>query len=85
MFFRIFMPFRALGAIFRSFWAWVFRYRTLTTPKEQARRLKKCHGCDFLLDNDQCKLCGCFVQAKTMLCVEKCPAGKWKAIWKKKK
>lgn len=83
----IFTPatlFRAAGAVFRSFWAKIIGFRVLTTPAEQEQRLNECESCEFLTEERQCAECHCFVDAKTMLCVEKCPKNRWKAIWAKK-
>lgn len=39
-------------------------------------RQKICGDCEFK-DNLRCKLCGCFISAKTTLVTEVCPEGKW--------
>jgi len=36
-----------------------------------------CKGCPELTITKQCKLCGCFMKAKTRLKDAKCPIGKW--------
>lgn len=84
MIFRFSTPFRAAGAVFRSFWAKIAGYRVLTTPEEQEQRLNECNPCEFLTEDRQCAECHCFVDAKTMLAVEACPRGYWKRIWAKK-
>lgn len=44
-------------------------------------RLEICLNCENLLQaTQQCKKCGCFVQAKTWLPSQKCPVGKWPAV-----
>ena len=35
-----------------------------------------CKACEFMT-NDRCAKCGCWLQYKTRLRAEKCPAGKW--------
>lgn len=84
MIFRISTPFQALGAVFRSFWAKAMGYRALTTPEEYKERLNECDPCEFLTEERQCRICTCFVDAKAMLCAEKCPKNRWKAVWAKK-
>lgn len=83
MIFRFSTPFRAIGAVFRSFWAKTAGYRVLTTPGEYASRVAECEDCDNLTEDRQCDRCTCFVDAKAMLCAEKCPRGKWPAVWAK--
>jgi hypothetical protein len=56
----------------------------LATPAEQGTRLLECGDCENLTEDEQCRLCGCFVIGKTGITTEKCPAGKWKAIFLKK-
>ena len=49
------------------------------TSKEIAqKRMDICHSCEFLLKlTNQCKKCGCFMNAKTKLKKATCPIGKW--------
>lgn len=84
MIFTLLSPFRALGAAFRSIWAKIRGFRVLTTPEEYKERLNECDPCEFLTEERQCRICTCFVDAKAMLCAEKCPKGKWKAVWVRK-
>ena len=61
----------------------------LVSDKEQQKRLDICNQCeykrnDFKLFNvtlfkrePQCKVCKCFIQAKTSFEFSKCPKGKW--------
>jgi hypothetical protein len=83
--FHILMPFRALGAAFRSIDMKVRGFRALCTPAEEAKRFKKCKICPFLLENQQCGACGCWIPAKIMLTAEKCPKNKWGAIFSRQK
>jgi len=39
-------------------------------------RMKICNTCPHY-DNPRCKLCGCFMIAKTKIPQARCPAGKW--------
>lgn len=43
-------------------------------------RMKICNRCEHLSNKlvlKQCRLCGCFIVAKTKLLGEKCPLSKW--------
>lgn len=84
MIFKILTPFYAISAIFRSTWAKIAGFRVLTTPEEQQERLHECFECEYLTEDTQCAVCTCLVGAKTMLCAEKCPKKRWRAIWDKK-
>lgn len=84
MIFRVYTPFIAALAGFRAFCAKIAGYRALCTPEEQTERLNECEICEFLTEERQCAVCTCFVDAKTMLCAEKCPKNRWLAIWSKK-
>lgn len=41
------------------------------------KRLDQCRQCEHRMTRDRCKLCGCFLFAKTGLEAEKCPDGRW--------
>ena len=47
--------------------------------KEEGNKRKSlCNTCVFLEKSSrQCSLCGCFVDAKTLVPTAKCPKGKW--------
>lgn len=48
-------------------------------------RLEICLSCEHLMHTtQQCKKCGCFVQAKTWLPSQRCPINKWPAVDDKK-
>lgn len=50
---------------------------TLFVTKEIVdQRRSICDGCEFK-SSLRCKLCGCFIAAKTKLATEKCPKEKW--------
>lgn len=78
-------PINFLGAVVRTAWAKIRGYEILTTEQEQDDRLDECDWCDDLTESSQCRVCSCWVQAKTMLTMEACPRKKWRAIWRKKK
>jgi hypothetical protein len=77
-------PVRFLATIGRTFWARLAGYRVLLTPEEQDNRLVACEVCEELTESRQCRVCTCFVDAKTALAPERCPLGRWPAIWVKK-
>lgn len=84
MIFRISMPFRALAAAFRTSYMKIRGFRTLCNPREEANRFNKCKICPFLLEDQQCGVCGCWIPMKILLTAEKCPKGRWSAIFVKK-
>jgi hypothetical protein len=68
----------------RAAWARLRGYELLVTPGEREARLDRCDWCEHLTQCSQCRLCTCLVAGKTWLAMEKCPAGRWKAVWRKK-
>lgn len=36
-----------------------------------------CSSCEFLMDDERCKQCGCFMRVKHKMAVASCPIGKW--------
>lgn len=68
----------------RTAWAQLRGYEILVTAEEREARLDKCDWCEYLTDCAQCRICTCFVDGKTWLAAESCPAGQWKAIWRKR-
>lgn len=60
---------------------------SFVSDEVQQQRLSVCKGdesrppCPFYTEeNNTCKKCGCFVEAKTKLASEACPEGKWDAV-----
>ena len=61
----------------------------LVSDNVRENRLKVCNGCEFksndfklfnvllLKREPQCKVCKCFIEAKTQFEFAKCPKGKW--------
>ena len=45
-------------------------------PETIKERQAICNGCEFMKDR-RCAKCGCWLQYKTILHAESCPAGKW--------
>lgn len=46
-------------------------------PVVKKRRMDICRSCPNLVFKTNCKLCGCFVDAKTNYKAESCPVKKW--------
>lgn len=85
MIFRWQMPFLAVAALSRSVWARLAGYEVLAASETQESRQEICSTCENLDEEaGQCKICGCMTFTKTALSVERCPVGKWDAIWSKK-
>jgi hypothetical protein len=74
-----------MAAMARTGWAKLRGYRVVAAGAEQDARLDQCFKCEELNGYAQCRICTCFVQAKTFLTMESCPKQKWKRIWAKKK
>ena len=47
------------------------------SEEEKARRLEICSTCPNLVKEKTCRLCGCWVEQKTRISGERCPAGHW--------
>lgn len=78
------MPFTAALASLRASY-WKLRgWRIITAYPEYRQRLDTCYACKhFIVESEQCGLCGCFVSAKAMLTSEACPKGFWLRIREK--
>lgn len=64
-------------------WAAANGYKLIATSAVMERRSKLCETCDFYNDG-VCDRCGCLILSKTLLNTEKCPVGRWGALWIKK-
>jgi uncharacterized protein DUF6171 len=84
MIFKWHTPFRVIVAHLRLAWARWFGYEIMATDAEAEDRLDICWQCEEYDEGGQCKVCTCFVDAKTMLLTEQCPKRKWFRIWRKK-
>jgi hypothetical protein len=51
--------------------------RSLAPGEVANERLGVCLSCEELGALDRCRVCGCFVRAKTVLNNMECPLGKW--------
>jgi len=52
--------------------------RITLLDEQRDSRLETCRACEnFISLSSQCKLCGCFMKAKTWLPEAKCPIDKW--------
>lgn len=77
--------FRFLTAVFRSIYARLAGFEVLVPAEIEEKRLDTCFTCPFFDENlEQCKICGCYARAKAILALEKCPIGKWNAVWRKR-
>lgn len=85
MIFRWQTPFRYLAAQGRRLFAWMLDYETLVTDAQWGERRGKCSVCEELVNDEQCRICTCFVDSKAMLALEQCPKKKWPRIWTKKR
>ena len=77
-------PFRYLAAQARRLFAWLLDFETLVTDQEWGVRMERCLRCEELVNNEQCRICSCYVDAKAFLALERCPKNKWKRIWRRK-
>jgi recombinational DNA repair protein RecR len=62
-------------------WAKFRGYRLLASSEEVRHRLNVCEECPELTKQRDCRVCGCDVDAKTMIATERCPLKKWVAVW----
>ena len=78
-------PFRFLAAMGRTIKARILGYETLVTWTIKEQRDEHCGPCIFFDPTiRQCRVCGCLTDAKNWLAMEKCPKGKWGAVWTKR-
>lgn len=84
MIFRLDTPFRWLAAQARRFFAWMLDYETMVSDAQWGERRAQCSACEELVNDEQCRICTCFVDAKAMLALEQCPKKKWRRVWTKK-
>lgn len=47
------------------------------TKAEYEDRIKTCLGCEHLLRNKRCGLCGCVIELKAAWATADCPDGRW--------
>lgn len=70
---------RYLGSRVRIVW-WKLRgWETFVSCEVFGLRMDDCATCPHRdEEKDECRLCGCPIEAKTVLASEKCPIDKWK-------
>ena len=52
-----------------------------TSSLQQSQRMEICKSCEHLTERlRRCRMCGCFMDAKTWLADQECPIGKWHKI-----
>lgn len=72
-------PVTFIRAILRSISGRISGTPILVKPHVQQFRLRICNGCIRNVDG-QCTHCDCFVDAKTWVSTESCPAGWWPSM-----
>ena len=77
------MVWRFVRSMLRHQWAKQRGYLVLAPNGVMAYRHSHCATCKFN-DEGQCSRCDCLILAKTMMALEKCPDGRWSAVWIKK-
>jgi len=66
-----------LKAVFWFLWSG----GSIVTRRERKTRIKTCRTCpSYMPRTKRCFLCGCFVEIKSWLPHEDCPAEKWEAL-----
>jgi hypothetical protein len=86
-------PLRFFAAIARSTWAKLRGYDVFVSEPVERERWQICRRCPWMIPAafnsiagaDQCRICGCFLDAKLTLAMEQCPKKKWLAVWTKKR
>lgn len=58
-------------------------YEVLAEPELIDERRFECEMCPFMEDG-QCQVCTCLIEAKIALNTESCPKRKWSRVWIKK-
>jgi len=82
---KVSMPFRATWAWVKVFVAGVLGYEVLASAHLIDARMNICERCSQLdRRTDQCRACGCFIHAKTVMATESCPLNKWRSLWRRK-
>lgn len=79
-------PIKFLQSIWFSV-LWKLRgYAVLASDETTDYRQGICHFCPhYDEDSDQCRLCTCFIPAKTALNAEQCPQRRWVRVYQKVK
>lgn len=85
MIFRLRSAPQFVAEVFRALYARLCGYHVLADAAAEENRLEKCFSCPELdEESEQCRVCGCFVRAKVMVAVSRCPRGKWGPIFVRK-
>lgn len=75
-------PFRLIAAAARATYAKLFGYSVLAPGDIYLTRRDQCEECEELLpETNQCAVCTCDVDAKSLLALEQCPKKKWQRVW----
>ena len=54
-----------------------YTFKSLEIEELAKNRAKICVSCNKLRRNNTCKICGCYIPAKTRSLKSKCPEKKW--------
>lgn len=85
MIFRWQSPLRLVAELSRALYARIRGYELLAGVEVEEARLEKCLSCEFLdEETEQCGVCSCFVRAKAMVAVSRCPKKKWGPVFVRK-
>lgn len=85
MIFRLKSPFWLAAELSRALLARLRGYELLAGVDVEEARLEKCFSCPELEEeSEQCRVCGCFVRAKAMVAVSRCPRKKWGPVFIRK-
>lgn len=82
MIFRLRSVPQFVAEVFRALYARLRGYELLAGVDVEEARLEKCFSCPELEEeSEQCRVCGCFVRAKAMVAVSRCPRKKWGPVF----
>lgn len=82
MIFKLRSPLWFVEDLVRALYARIRGYALLADAATEEARLEKCLPCEFLdQESEQCTVCACFVRAKAMVAVARCPKKKWGPVY----
>ncbi len=65
------------GAVGRAAGAVLTGQPVIASGEQQATRWAICLACEHLEGESRCRICGCYMKAKTAMAQERCPIAKW--------
>lgn len=82
MIFKLLSPAWFVAELFRALLARLRGCALLAPADVEEKRLEMCFSCPELEEeSEQCRVCGCFVRAKAMVAVSRCPRKKWGPVF----